>query len=402
MRVELCKRCLRRLQFQREELERELRKLLLKAEVREVKEEECVYCCGLFKRLPEVAGEIANKLKEYEVRSIQTGCVLRGSLGEVERFFLELKESRSDEDSRKWSIKHEINDVLTKHLTELLNVRDARREKLGDATVTLDAETLDYEVRITPVYIYGRYVKRVRNIPQTRWICSACNGRGCQICGFSGKKYPTSVEELIGQPCVEIMRARDAVLHGAGREDVDARMLGNGRPFILEVRDPKVRSVDLGELERTVNESAGGKVRVRFLGFAEPRHVSLLKTSKFRKKYRAVVEFEREVGEDELRRALKELSYKVIEQFTPERVEHRRANILRRRRTYELELLLHRGKKAVITVEADSGLYIKELVSGDKGRTKPSLSEILNSPARVVRLDVICVLGGLEDFESMP
>jgi len=390
--IELCERCLERLRRaglpEKEGKEEGM-------EVRVVEERECVYCCGLFSRLPEVAERIAKELRDYEIKSIQTGCLLRGSIGEIERFFF------GEAGDRKASIKHEINDSLTELLVERLKVRDARKRGLGDATVTLDAETLDYEVRITPVYIYGRYIKRVRNIPQTRWVCSACNGRGCQVCGFSGKKYPTSVEELIGQPCVEVMKARDAILHGAGREDVDARMLGNGRPFILEIREPKVRSVDLRELERIVNERAGGKVSVRFLAFAEPKHVPELKTSKFRKKYRAVVEFEREVGEEELRRALEELSFRVIEQFTPERVEHRRANILRRRRTYKLDLLLHRGKKAVITVEADSGLYIKELVSGDRGRTRPSLSEILNSPARVVRLDVISVLGGLEDFESL-
>ncbi len=363
--LELCKRCKSRINLQ----------------CVEVEEKDCTYCCGLFSELGRVAEEVAERLRGYEVKTIQVGCKLSGSIKELEDM---LKVEQS--------IKHEVRQELSKLISEKLGVRVSSSP---DAVVTVNAEDLSYELRITPLYIYGRYVKRVRNIPQTRWLCSACGGKGCQVCGFSGKKYPTSVEELIAEPCLKITGGKDGILHGAGREDVDARMLGSGRPFILEIREPKVRSVDLKELERAVNDFAKGKVSVKFYALAEPKHVSELKTSKYRKKYRAVVEFEREVSREELEKALRELSFRVIDQFTPERVEHRRANILRKRRTYELKLLLHRGKKAVITVEADSGLYIKELVSGDRGRTRPSLSEILNNPSRVVRLDVIEVMGGL-------
>ena len=344
-----------------------------------VSERECVYCCGLFSKLKRIGKEISEFLKEYNVKTIEIGCKMKGSIKELE----ELLKVES-------SIKEEVKEELSRILSEFKVAR------LADAIVTVNAEDLSYSVRINPIYIYGRYIKRVRNIPQTRWICSACKGRGCQVCGFTGKKYDMSVEEYIGFPVLEITKGKDAILHGAGREDVDARMLGKGRPFILEVREPRIREVDLKELERAVNEFAKGKVSVKFFGFVRPKHVSELKTGNYKKVYRALVEFEREVDKKELERALEKLSYREIEQFTPERVEHRRANILRKRKTYGIKLLLHRGKRAVIVIEADSGLYIKELVSGDKGRTKPSLSEILNNPSRVVRLDVIDVMGGLK------
>ena len=37
-----------------------------------------------------------------------------------------------------------------------------------------------------------------------------------------------------------------AYLHAAGREDIDVRMLGTGRPFIFEVMDPK-RAISSGK-----------------------------------------------------------------------------------------------------------------------------------------------------------
>jgi tRNA pseudouridine synthase 10 len=72
--------------------------------------------------------------------------------------------------------------------------------------------------------------------------------------------------------------------------------------------------------------------------------------------------------------------------------------LVRVRRVHDAKVVLHRGRIALITIEADSGLYIKELVSGDEGRTNPSLSGLLGVKAFVEKLDVIDVKGGL--YES--
>ena len=51
------------------------------------------------------------------------------------------------------------------------------------------------------------------------------------------------------------------------------------------------------------------------------------------------------------------------------------------------------GTMATITLETESGTYIKELISGDDGRTKPSISEMIGVPCKVVELDVIQIKG---------
>jgi len=193
-----------------------------------------------------------------------------------------------------------------------------------------------------------------------------------------------------------VFGAENAYLHGAGREDVDARMLGNGRPFVLEIEKPKRRKVDLKYLEKVINEYAKNRVAVRFFGYCDAKSVEIIKNAKFKKRYRAVVRFDREVERAELEDALRKLET-VISQRTPLRVSHRRADKVRRKRVYSAKLILHRGRIAVIEILSESGLYIKELVSGDEGRTRPSLSELLGVNARVEKLDVIEVLGGLEE-----
>jgi tRNA pseudouridine synthase 10 len=54
---------------------------------------------------------------------------------------------------------------------------------------------------------------------------------------------------------------------------------------------------------------------------------------------------------------------------------------------------------ATITVHGEGGLYVKELVSGDEGRTEPSLAELLGVDAEVTALDVLDVEGEEEPFE---
>ena len=346
------------------------------------KPNECLICSGILWRVDEIADEIVEKLKDYEFETFLVGSRVYGSLKTLEDF-LNLKDSKS--------LKHQFNRELSRAIASKTGKRFDPKEP--DVTVIYDLENPSFEIQIAPLYIYGRYKKRVRGLSQTRWLCGFCNGKGCEICGWTGKRY-ISVEELIAEPMREFVGGRHAVLHGSGREDVDARMLGSGRPFIVEIQEPKRRKIDLKELERIVNERCKGKVVIFDLKFAKARDVEFLKSAGFRKVYRAKVIFEREVSREELEKALEKLKTE-IHQRTPLRVLHRRADLVRIRRVHNAEVILHRGRVAVIRIEADSGLYIKELVSGDQGRTKPSLSELLGVQAYVEKLDVIEVKGGL-------
>jgi len=90
--------------------------------------------------------------------------------------------------------------------------------------------------------------KLERDIPQTEWPCRECGGSGiqlgddgeepCDYCGGSGYLYDTSVEQVVRPHVVDAMDGDEGTFHGAGREDVDARMLEGGRPFVLEVKRP--------------------------------------------------------------------------------------------------------------------------------------------------------------------
>jgi tRNA pseudouridine synthase 10 len=105
------------------------------------------------------------------------------------------------------------------------------------------------------------------------------------------------------------------------------------------------------------------------------------------KTYRMIVKFNKPVKKQELKK-LKSL-IGTISQRTPIRVAHRRADLIRRRLVKDLRYRRINGKTIVLTIKGSSGLYVKELVHGDEGRTKPSLVEVLNVEAVPKNLDVI-------------
>jgi tRNA pseudouridine synthase 10 len=199
------------------------------------------------------------------------------------------------------------------------------------------------------------------------------------------------VEELIGRPVIEAFNGKTAVLHGAGREDIDARMIGTGRPFVLEIVSPRRRSADLKNLEADINRSASGRVEVEIGRWSERSEVETLKSDKAHKKYRIVVEADGAPSADAFAKAVKSLSGAKISQRTPERVAHRRADKIRERRVLDILCTGEEAGKFIVEVTGESGLYIKELISGDNGRTTPSLSSALGTPARVTSLDVVLV-----------
>ncbi len=268
-------------------------------------------------------------------------------------------------------------------------------EKDPDILVTFDFALKDVELKINPVFIYGRYRKLERGISQSRRKCPYCGGRGCEKCNWTGKIAEGSVEGMIGEVMKEFFESEDYVLHGAGREDVDARMLGRGRPFVMEMVNPRKRRADLKKIEEEINTRWRGKVEVLDLRYSSREEVRRLKegSPEVRKLYRALVEVDGVVTEDDLKRVERALTGAVIRQRTPKRVAWRRADLVRVRRVYEVKTKKLDERTFEMTVLCDGGLYVKELISGDDGRTTPSVAEVLGKKAFCRELDVLEVLG---------
>jgi tRNA pseudouridine synthase 10 len=149
--------------------------------------------------------------------------------------------------------------------------------------------------------------------------------------------------------------------------------------------------VDLVALEEEINQKAEGRVAVHLTGWADRKMVQTLKSDKAHKKYRILVETGSPVAPDVFKAALDQLKGVTIQQRTPMRVSHRRADRVRERQVIDIQCTGRVDDRYWVEVVGEAGLYIKELVSGDGGRTRPSLAQILGRTASVVSLDVVQV-----------
>ncbi|MGA9188756.1 MAG: tRNA pseudouridine(54/55) synthase Pus10 [Methanosarcina sp.] len=348
-------------------------------------DEQCWVCLDQFKKLDEWADEAAKVLEGLEYSTFLVGTKVSGLLSENEEIlWAEAGTAYAEQ------LKSELNREVGKRIAEKVQ-KDVDFEN-PDITITLDLAKNQLDLQVRSVYIIGRYRKMVRGIPQTRWPCRKCKGRGCESCNFTGKQYQESVDELIKGPVIEAFQAADTAFHGSGREDIDALMLGSGRPFVVEAKSPQKRSADLAELMRSINEKAAGKVEVGELSFVGKGMIETLKSSKADKTYKLKVTFKEPVSEEKLKSCLESLSGIEISQQTPRRVVHRRADLVRKRHVHSIRLdELTDDGYAYITVNCEGGLYVKELLSGDEGRTNPSLSGLLGVSALVEDLDVVNV-----------
>lgn len=345
---------------------------------------ECVICNNIFDKLND------NLYEKIDAKINQLGV-------EFETFLVGSQipkdiQKRDEELSEKYNltvetIKKEINRLIGLGIWEKYD-KDAEFER-QDIVFNIDlTKEPKVRIQINPLYIEGKYNKLKRGIPQTKWPCSKCKGRGCEECNFTGKQYPESVEELISEHFLKLTKGREAKFHGAGREDIDVLMLGSGRPFVLEIKEPKIRNLNLTEIEEKINKINEGKTSYHNLHLCErPRKAEIKQSSPDAYKiYNVIVKCDEAYDENKLDDLLK---LNEIQQQTPLRVLRRRTDMIRVKHVLDLSYEIIGNKTFSMKIKTEGGLYIKELISGDEGRSQPNVSDILGVKAICEQLDVL-------------
>lgn len=326
--------------------------------------EECELCHNVFEKIPKLTKLMEKAAEDLEFETFLVGSRFPEEIVEREKALWEELGVETGEP---------INREFNRELGKAFGRMSGKETSISpDLVFIVEPFSEKIEIQINPVYVYGRYRKLVRGIPQT------------PLPGFD-----ESVASII---CRAFSRAFDGkcVFKGAGREDVDVRMLGNGRPFVVEVKRPRRRKVELGRITEEIN--ASGRVEVLDLRFVSPKEAEEVLTKNHRKEYLALVLVEEGVSPEEAREVAKKLSGLEIHQRTPWRVRRVRADKVRVKRVYKAEARWIDERHFELRLVTDGGLYIKELISGDKGRTKPSVTELLGKGAWCERLDVLNIL----------
>lgn len=496
VRMGTCNHCLGRLggkrsfQQSNEDSGRQIRESICEGNQRLMKIREeiplCPFCENLFEEVDLLADVIEDALEGYDLQKLQIGARFPKDQIEHEEG-LRKQYAAGGSDALKPSLVGLISEQLNQRLDGVSIVNDK-----PDILALIDVLTLTVTLDVRSAYIYGRYKKHERGIPQTRWPCRACKGRGCAKCNYTGQQYPSSVQDLIGNPIIELFEGREHAFHGMGREDIDVRCLGRGRPFVLEIKEPKRWDIDYESAMKTVNERANNSIEItdvrrsnrsevvrvkdtpaeksytiRFLveplsqqeldvltapldltkedvqqrGRGRRKHrrrgdrkdnpkkplerveISILDEADLKKmKKTELIELciERKCSEKGVKAELianllatnpepvemlplpdektildiiEKLEGVNLAQRTPERVAHRRADLVRRRKVIETRdadvEINEDGKISVeFTLRCESGTYVKETVHGDDGRTQPSIASLIKAKCTVEWLDV--------------
>ena len=246
----------------------------------------------------------------------------------------------------------------------------------------------------SPVYVAGRYAKFARDVPQSPW----------SNCPVKWARATESVQDALEDAIVKSAHADGAKFNSSGREDLDVRMLGDGRPFVLEVHNPKASVSELREnlvrAETLMNQSSFLKTDVKAFNLRVVpketyKNVGLrLDSNEKEKSYSCVCICDPPVPMDsticDVVSAMKDVELK---QQTPIRVSHRRSDLVRPRTLREIKVTVvpgTRGRCVYVDLRAEAGTYIKEFCHGDKGRTNPSLGDLLGNGTKcdIIQLDV--------------
>ena len=452
----------------------------------------CPFCENLYEEADLLADIIHDSIQPYEATRLQLGArIPKDQIAAEEELRKRLGAGGSD------ALKSGLVTEIARNLNDRLDGKKLVNDK-PQILALIDVLTLTVELDIRAHYLYGRYQKLERGIPQTRWPCRACKGRGCEKCEGTGLQYKKSVQDLIGNPLLGLFEAKEHAFHGMGREDIDVRCLGQGRPFVIEMKEQKIRTVDLDAAMNSINELAEGSIKItglrssnrsevvrvkdtpaeksytirfRVMPLSEAEHAVLTapvdlthvdvqdrggkgrknpkrrnrrgdRKNDHKKPLPAVIEVVEGPSEEELKALKKaELVEKaealglsksgtkgdLIErimnagppapvmfdlpeadfiketidklagvklfQRTPERVAHRRADLIRKRTVFEtskpiIETMPDGVLEVEFTLRCESGTYVKETVHGDGGRTQPSLSSLIKAKCDVMWLDV--------------
>ncbi|KAI3413977.1 hypothetical protein GPALN_011447 [Globodera pallida] len=264
-----------------------------------------------------------------------------------------------------------------------------------------------------PLFIGGRYCKYSRMLPQSPWI-GAVNDEEAPTptdvgIGTVPARLPpqNSVSEKIAGPLVRHFGADASRFIAAGREDIDVRMLGTGRPFAVQLlnvrkaaclRTHASAAATLAALCAQINAGERARdVSVHALAHVTAKQVQQLNVGQEekRKTYSALCCTRTPLADDAPLRRLHTHAFPLqVAQRTVVRVLKRRPLLDRMRCVYAMHAFALDSHHFVLRLQTQAGTYVKEFVHSDFGRTRPSVAELMGvelGQVDIVQLDVLNV-----------
>ena len=195
----------------------------------------CYICKDIFETLDLMLFDIYEKINTFDFKTFNLGLSLKNSYLERDDF-LKSKFKIKGIENIKFSISNELAKKISKKTKSRKNIEEP------DIFLQINLKDDSCVVRSKPIFVYGRYNKKIRNMPQKLKSCKSCNGSGCHNCNFTGLENIESVEGKISYLLKKKFDANRVQINWIGGEDQSSLVIGNGRPFFAKIINPKKRN----------------------------------------------------------------------------------------------------------------------------------------------------------------
>jgi len=248
----------------------------------------CELCGGAFADRKRVIKNLVKTLQEYEFETFQVGVTLPSELVERE------DEMRSKlKISTGVSLKKGLVSLYRKELARVLRKRPALKNP--DVTIKLKLPMGDFEIECRPVTVYATYLKLESGIAVRASFCPECGGEGCTACEWHGvQKSDGSVEGLLLRYFIDGFGAKKAKISWSGFDDDKSRVLGRGRPILVELVAPSKRETGLFALKMKLSN----EVQLIEAEMIQPARELI---ENLKKEVLLKAKFERDLSPDEIR-----------------------------------------------------------------------------------------------------
>jgi tRNA pseudouridine synthase 10 len=322
----------------------------------------CHICSGLMHKTDLVVQKIRNSLSDdYHFNTFLIGVTLPSSLYEKEDRIRARFKIRGRE-----NIKSQL-------------VRDLRKKFRKESELGID-------IQKRSMIIFGRYIKKTRGMPQragrlykphtqsnTSSFVNPSSPHGLTIRSIED----TSIQSIISKEILGITRGQALKFSWIGSEDKNSLVLGSGRPFFVQVRNPKTLHLNENKLDFP---HYGLSVNLESLSKKLPEQ-----PVQFIAKTRIIIQTPRQLVKEEVLK-IRSLTNSVIS-FKNQKKLSRTST----KRIYSLDVVKQDNRICELYLVADGGLTIKQFVEG-RECINPNVSTVVNLRCECLMFDVLDIV----------
>jgi tRNA pseudouridine synthase 10 len=345
---------------------------------------ECNICSGLMHETDSIIQQIRETLSDdYQFDTFLIGATLPANIFEIEDQIRARFKIRGRE-----NIKSQLIRYLRKKFSEVTKKQIDILHP--DLTISLQFQkntSFEINIKMRPLIMLGRYIKKNRGIPQ-RSGGEQNNSNGVyiqsklyHIAGQTPRQTSgicsledASIQSIISKEILRITKGEALKFSWIGSEDENSLVLGSGRPFFVQIRNPK--TIHLNQKTLCFQEYGLFVNIEKFFERLPEQPVQFIA------KTRIVIQTSRQIGKEEDLK-IRSLANSVVV-FQNQKNKSRSSA----KRIYSIDIVKINNKIFELDVIADGGLAIKQFVEGQEYMS-PNISAVTNLQCKCLLFDIL-------------